>query len=411
MTNLFGLLRLPTTIVLGAGQRNATGNYAAKFGGRALICTDKRMSEDPHLQDILASLASSKVETMVFDATEADLPIDGIGGCVAGCRDFAPDVVIGLGGGSCMDMAKCVALLLKHEGTLDSYYGEGKVPSPIIPVIAIPTTAGTGSEVTPVAVVGDDRLGTKIGISSPYLIPAIAICDPELTLSCPPGLTSCSGADALTHAIEAFTARRRPVSAELTLESVFVGKNALSDAFALLAIEQVFANLPVVMRDGGNIEARELLMLASLAAGCAFGTAGTAAAHAIQYPVGNDTHTPHGVGVALLLPYVMEFNRTACVAEFAEIARRIGLQGKDEALSHQLIDAVADLLDGVGIPRTLARLGVAADRLSPIAEAALAAGRLVANNPRSLDLPAMERITRAAFTGDRASLATQETLA
>lgn len=405
MTDLFGALRLPGSIVFGSGQRAAIGAYAARLGGRALICTDQRMGLDQQFLDIVGALHGSGVRTEIYDRTEADLPIDGVSRCVEAHRNFAPTVVIGIGGGSCMDMAKCVSLLLAHGGSLRDYYGEGKVPAPIVPVIAVPTTAGTGSEVTPVAVVADSERGTKVGISSPYLVPAIAICDPELTLSCPPALTACSGADALTHAIEAFTAKRRQGTADLTVANVFVGKNILSDMYALLAIQHVFANLPAAVRDGNDMAAREGLLLASLAAGCAFGTAGTAAAHAIQYPVGNDTHTPHGVGVALLLPYVMEFNRPSCVRDFAAIARAVGLTGDDEALSHEIIDAVASLLASVGIPRTLEELGLASARQSAVAEASLSAARLVTNNPRALDLAAMRAITHAAFTGDRASLA------
>src|SRR5689334_24218424 len=180
------------------------------------------------------------------------------------------------------------------------------------------------------------------------MIPRIAICDPELTLTCPPGLTAVSGADALTHAIESFTAAHREVTPELTVKNVFVGKNALSDTFGLLALQNIFAALRTAVKDGRNIEARERMMLASLAAGCAFGTAGTAAAHAIQYPVGNETHTPHGVGVALLMPYIMEFNRPHCVREFAEIGRAIGLSGDDDTVSRKLIDEVAALLASVG---------------------------------------------------------------
>ncbi|HEY0266543.1 MAG TPA: iron-containing alcohol dehydrogenase, partial [Rhizomicrobium sp.] len=354
---------------------------------------------------IVADLQANGVEVKVYDRTEADLPIEGISGCVAENADFKPDVVLGIGGGSCMDMAKCVAVLLTHGGGLRDYYGENKIPSAVIPMIAVPTTSGTGSEVTPVAVVADTERGTKVGISSPYLIPKAAVCDPELTLSCPPGLTAVSGADALTHAIESFTAARREVTADLTVKNVFIGKNVLSDTFGLLALKNIFAALPAAVKDGKNLAAREQMMLASLAAGCAFGTAGTAAAHAIQYPVGNETHTPHGMGVALLMPYVMEFNRPSSVAAFAEIARAIGLQGTDEELSHKLIDAVAALLKEIGIPVTLKDLGLPEDKQDWTAESAIGAARLVNNNPRKLDVDALKAITRAAFSGDRAALA------
>jgi alcohol dehydrogenase class IV len=306
-----------------------------------------------------------------------------------------------------MDMAKAVALLLTHGGELSSYYGEYKVPGPVIPLIAVPTTSGTGSEVTPVAVVADSARGTKIGIATPHLIPQVAVCDPELTLSCPPRLTACSGGDALTHAIESFTALARPPSADLTLQHVFVGKNALSDHFALLAISSIWNSLYPAYKNGRDLQARESLMMGALAAGCAFGTAGTAAAHALQYPVGNATHTAHGDGVASLLPYVMEFNRPACVDSYARIARMLNLGAPgstDDELSSILIDEVARLLDSVGIPRTLKDLGLPADKQQWAAESAIAIARLVKNNPRPLDLTAMQAITSAAYSGNRAAL-------
>jgi alcohol dehydrogenase len=403
--SLFGALRLPRSIIFGSGQRKAIGALAAQFGSRALICTDERLGSTPELADIVADLKAQGVTAKVYTRTIADLPIEGVAECTEENRDFAPNLVIGLGGGSCMDMAKAVSLLLAHNGHLRDYYGENKVPGPILPVMAIPTTSGTGSEVTPVAVVADTERGTKVGISSAFLVPQVAICDPELTISCPASLTACSGADALTHAIESFTALPRPVSPDLATKNVFVGKNILSDQFARLAIANIWSSLRQACANGNDIEARERMMLASLAAGCSFGTAGTAAAHAIQYPVGNATHTPHGVGVALLLPYVMEFNRPNCVAAFAELARMLNLPGdNDDQLSRNFIDETAKLLESIGIPRTLQELGLPQDKQDWAAENAIGATRLVNNNPRALDLDAMYRITRAAYSGDRASL-------
>lgn len=405
MTGIFGALRLPASVIFGSGQRAAIGMMTAQIGKRALICTDARLGNDPQFAAIVADIEAHGVKTRVYDRTEADLPMEGISGCVTECADFKPDMVLGIGGGSCMDMAKCVAVLLAHGGSLRDYYGENKIPGPVAPVIAVPTTAGTGSEVTPVAVIADTERGTKVGISSPYLIPRVAVCDPELTVSCPPGLTAVSGADALTHAIESFTAAPREITPDLTVKNVFVGKNVLSDTFGLLALSNIFKALRTAVKDGKNIQAREQMMLASLAAGCAFGAAGTAAAHAIQYPVGNETHTPHGMGVALLMPYVMEFNRPNCVTSFAQIGRAIGLSGSDEELSHKVIDEVASLLKDIGIPVTLKDLGLPEDKQDWTAESAIGAARLVNNNPRKLDLDALKAITRAAYTGDRATLA------
>jgi alcohol dehydrogenase class IV len=405
--NSFGLMRLPRSITFGCGQRHAVGRLAAQFGRRALVCTDQRLAADEIFHSMLADLSRAGLSAHVFDRTQPDLPVESLLDCMNDVGGFAPDVVIGIGGGSCLDLAKATALLLKFGGRIDAYYGEFKVPGPTLPVIAIPTTAGTGSEVTPVAVIGVTDRQTKIGISSPFLIPAAAICDPELTVSCPPALTASSGGDALTHAIESFTAYTRPATPQLAHEHVFVGKNAFSDHFALLAITSIWKSLGKACMNGADMQAREDLMLGSLAAGCAFGTAGTAAAHALQYPVGNLTHTAHGAGVASLLPYVMEFNRPACMRSFGQIARAVGLTdptNTDDALSHRLIDEVARLLASIGIPRTLEELGLPADKQDWIAENALGITRLTKNNPRPVDLQALRRITQAAFTGDRASL-------
>ncbi|MFG1426838.1 iron-containing alcohol dehydrogenase [Roseixanthobacter glucoisosaccharinicivorans] len=404
---MFGALRLPQTILFGRGQRHVMGTAAARSGSRALVCTDARLAQTEEFASLIADLHAAGVQTRVYDQTIADLPLESIADCMAKVGDFGPDLVIGIGGGSCMDLAKIVSVLITHGGEVSKYYGEFAVPGPVVPLIALPTTAGTGSEVTPVAVVLDKARGSKIGVASPYIIPAMAVCDPELTLTCPPGLTACSGADALAHAVEAFTSMARPPEPQLTEKHVFIGKNLLSDHFAKLAVVNVFRYLARAHANGADMEAREGLMLASLAAGCAFGTAGTAAAHALQYPVGNLTHTAHGDGVGALLPFVMQYNRSACPEAFAELARTVGLGEAGmgtEALSQAFIDAVADLFARIGIPRSLAALGLASGHEHEVASGSLKAERLVKNNPRPLDLAAMLHITEAAFSGERAAL-------
>ncbi|MBW8744327.1 MAG: iron-containing alcohol dehydrogenase [Sphingomonas sp.] len=342
--SMFGALRLPRSILFGRGQRRALGSATSRIGKRALLCTDAWQGAQPIFKEIVADLEAHGVETRVFDQTIPDLPINSINACVEQVSDFAPEVVIGIGGGSSMDMAKVVAVLLTHGGDVRTYYGEFAVPGPVIP-------------------------------------------------------------DALTHAVEAFTTLARPSDPLLTEQHVFVGKNVLSDHFAKLAVANIFRFLERAYSDGSDIEAREGIMLAALAAGCAFGTAGTAAAHALQYPVGNLTHTAHGDGVATLLPFVMQYNRPSCVGAFAELARAVGLaEGTPDDMSQAFIDAVADLLAKVNIPLSLAALGLKAEQQDFVAENALNAARLVKNNPRFLDLSAMQSITRAAFSGDRSAL-------
>jgi len=402
----FGVIRSPRLTLFGSGKRAALAGSVRLLGDRAFICTDSRWRIDPHLRALADGLLQAGLHVEIYDQTLPELPLDCVEEATRLARAFEPDVVIGVGGGSCLDLAKLVSLGLAHTDPLPTYYGEFKVPGPIRPVIAVPTTAGTGSEVTPVAVVADPLRITKVGISSPYLIPEIAICDPELTVSCPARLTAIAGADALTHAIEAFTAVSRPTEPEIALERVFVGKNRSSDVAAREAIRTLSAALPRAVADGADHLAREQVMFGAFSAGQAFGVAGTAAAHAIQYPIGALTGTAHGLGVATLMPYVMTFNLPARLAEMAEIADLMGLHatGSDEARGFRAIAAVAELFAGIGIPSTLAELGLGNDRLDWVAEQSLGATRLVTNNPRQLDQDAATAIVAAAYSGCREQL-------
>lgn len=402
----FGLTRAPQHIVFGAGQRRAIARYAATYGKRLLVVTDTRQAADPDFAEVMESARATGLELAVFDGVAAELPLDCIEAGAEAGRALDADVILGIGGGSCLDAAKVIALLLRHGGRPQDYYGERNVPGPVLPLIAVPTTAGTGSEVTPVAVLADPERAVKIGIASPWLIPTVAICDPELTATCPPGLTAVSGADALTHAIEAFTTLRRAPDTGLSLEHVFVGKNALSDHYALEAIRLISGSLARAVNDGADPKARAAMAQGAMLAGLAFGTAGTAAAHAIQYPVGAMTHTPHGAGVATLMPYVMAWNRPACAPALAQVGAAMGLAsgGNTEDDARAAIIAVADLFADIGIPNDLKALGVPDDRLADVAKAALGAERLVKNNPRTLDLQGMTDIVTAAHSGDLAGL-------
>jgi alcohol dehydrogenase len=400
----FGLLRLPRHVVFGAGQRHAVPQVVSELGRSVLVCTDGRLAGDPVLAELLEGLRRAGVETHVFTDTEPELPVSCVERAVEAVLGHHVDVVLGLGGGSCLDLAKVVALLLTHGGRPQDYYGEFAVPGPLLPVVAVPTTAGTGSEVTPVAVLADPERQTKIGISSPHLIPHAAVIDPELTYTCPASLTAHAGADALTHLIEAYTAVRRPPSPGLAHERVFVGRSVFTDQVALAGLELIGAGLVSSYEDGSRADARDLVMRGALYGGIAFGTAGTAAAHALQYPLGARTHTPHGLGVGALLPYVMRYNFTARVPELARIATALGAPddgAPERERARRGLLAVDAILDALGIPVTLAELGLAADDLGWMAEAALGARRLVENNPVPLDLAGARRIVEAAYAGDR----------
>ncbi|MEO3388147.1 iron-containing alcohol dehydrogenase [Mesorhizobium sp. CAU 1741] len=397
--DLFGTMRAPRELVFGAGQRHALGRIAGKLGRRALVVTDARLAADADFLGMMAQLDEAGMAVQIDSSTLPDVPVDCASASAREAAAFKPDLVIGVGGGSCLDMAKCVAILLTHGGKPQDYYGEYNVPGPVLPLIAIPTTAGTGSEVTPVAVLSDAERSLKVGISSPFLIPTVSICDPDLTVSCPAGLTAIAGADALTHAIEAFTALRREPIPGIAQERVFVGKNAISDHFALRAIGLLWQGLEAACSNGADRPAREKVMMGATLAGLAFGVAGTAAAHAIQYPVGALTHTAHGAGVACLMPYVMQWNAPEIGPELDQIAHALGLPDADA-----VIPEMAAMFARIGIPATLRDLGLAEDKLEWVAEQSCGIARLIQNNPRPLDQPDMLRLVGAAYSGDRAAL-------
>lgn len=397
----FAALRAPREIIFGEGQRTAVGWTTAAHGTRVFVCVDPHIAVGDVFAELLRALHACGLTTLVYSDITPELPMGGINKAAEEARAFRADVLVAVGGGSSIDLAKVVALLLAHGGSVKDYYGEFKVPGPTLPVIAVPTTAGTGSEVTPVAVLTDTERGSKVGISSPYLVPSVAVCDPELTYTCPPGVTASAGVDALSHCIEAYTAIRRTADSSLARDRVFVGRGDLTDTLALSGMKRIVAGLWTAYTEPFNRQARADVMYGSLMAGLAFGTAGTAAAHALQYPVGALTHTPHGVGVGVLLPYVMEYNRPRRVAELAEIGRIFSADGRGDAeLARQAPILVERYLATVGIPRSLAEIGLREDQLDWVAAQGRKATRLSENNPEPLTEAGARTIVKACWAGD-----------
>ena len=395
-----GVLRAPREVLFGEGVADACGELAHRLAKRVLLVTDPTLSASGAARGVLGSLRSQGLETQMFDGAIPELPMDTVLEAIRQARQSPPDCVIGLGGGSSIDLAKLVALGVAHGEDLRSFYGEEQVPGPIAPVIAIPTTAGTGSEVTPVAVLTDPEAVLKVGISSRHLIPTYALVDPALTHGCPPTVSAHAGIDALAHAVESFTAARRELPAGSN--AVFIGKNVLSDPLALTAAHHIAPNLPAATRD--EPDARAAVAYGSLCAGLAFGVAGTAVAHALQYPIGARTHTPHGLGTGLLLPYAMRFNLRERVDELAEVARTMGVSDSsdDERAAEAAIAGVAELAVEIGIPTSLAELGVAEDELPELARQALGVTRLLVNNPRQPDEGDLLGILGEAWRGELA---------
>jgi alcohol dehydrogenase class IV len=357
-----GTLRLPGRLHFGFGVRAQLAQLVR--GKRVLAVIDPFLTGTRFYDETVGALD----DVRVFDDVTPELPVDSLTAAVVHGEE--PEVVVGIGGGSTLDAAKLIALLYTHGGPLSRYYGENRVPGPTVPVIALPTTAGTGSEVTPVAVVADPAREVKVGISSPFLVPAAALVDPELTIGSPPSVTAFAGIDALVHAVESYTARAFGLDWAET-PPVFTGRNALAGSAAIEAARLLRKQLPVAVATPSDRDARRDVARGALLAGIAFGSTGTHLCHALQYPIGALTKTPHGLGTGLLLPYAVK-----ALTRDREVAARLA-----DLFEGDAAESVAELNREMKIPVTLAEIGVRAEQLPRIAELALGSRRLLAIAP------------------------------
>lgn len=393
-----GLLRLPEQVSFGAGALASLAGEAKRLGERVLVCVDPFIASTAAFDRSLDELHTTGLEVFVHSEIAPELPSTEVEQHAGDVRGFAPDLVIGLGGGSALDLAKLLALLLAHPLPLARYYGENNVPGPTLPVIAVPTTAGTGSEVTPVAVVSDPERELKVGVSSRYLIPRIAIVDPTLTLGAPAAVTAHAGIDALVHAIEAYTAATREPEWANELP-VFVGRNSLSSVLALEAIRLIGANLPTAVAQPDDLPPHHAMAHGSLLAGMAFGSAGTHLSHALQYPIGAASKTPHGLGTGLLLPYVLEACRSATEPELARIGAALGAKGDEQFCADATISVLHAMTAAIGLPANLGEIGIEAEQLPRIAELARGVTRLAMNAPIEPEFDTLMSILTSAHSG------------
>jgi alcohol dehydrogenase len=365
---------------------------------RVFVVADKILSKVGIVDQVKAA-AGRAIE--VFDGGEPEPSLGMVRTCIAAAKEFRPETIIGLGGGSNMDAAKLTAVVLGHGGDVTDYVGENKVPGPVMPLVCIPTTAGTGSEVSAAAVFTNTDIQLKVSVLSYYLRPAAAIVDPLLTVSCPPKVTADSGIDALTHAIEGFTAVDNATYPLPPGEvSVYQGKNPFADMCAEKAITLVGKYLRRAVHDGNDLEARDGMALAGTLGGLAFSNAGVALVHAMEYPVGAAVHCSHGQGNGLLLPYVMRYNMHAREEEFGYIAELLGddTTGEfEEGAAEAAIKAVEDLRKDIGIPNRLRDIGVKEEMLAPFAEKSFSFKRLMRVNPRYPTQAEIEQVFRAAY--------------
>lgn len=368
--------------------------------GKILLITDKGLSALALHKNTTSQLQEAGIECLVFDAVAADPSDDIVEQALALAKQSSVDAIIGFGGGSSMDVAKLVAYLASEKcpHSLSDCYGVDKIAQKRLPLIQIPTTAGTGSEVTPVAIVTTGAT-TKSAVVSDTLLPDWAILDASLTTSLPASVTAATGIDAIVHAIEAYTSNLR--------------KNPVSDMLAKEALRLLASNIRLAVFDGSNLEARQAMLLGAMMAGQAFANAPVAAVHALAYPLGGHFHIPHGLSNSLVLPHVLRFNAEHQKAErlYAELAPIIVEALDQEALLSRLqknrgnamescetlIAGLEDLVRDLELPATLSEMGIKETDLPRLAADAMLQERLLVNNPRPLKLEDALNIYTQAF--------------
>jgi len=360
-------------IYFGCGAINQLADLSSRYGSsQVLLVMDPFLSRGSLKSRIVGHLNTAGFIPVLFDRIEPEpSPISAETGAKL-ARRKACSLVIGIGGGSTLDTAKAIAMLALNKGKVSDYVGLDRVPKPGLPTILVPTTAGTGSEVTFTAVFTNRAAKTKGGINSRFLYPTVALLDPELTLSLPPQVTAQTGMDALTHAIEAYTSNKA---------------NPLSDMVAEKAIALIGQFLKKAVKNGKDLGAREGMLLGSLLAGMALANAGVGAVHAMAYPLGALFNVTHGLANAVLLPYVLEFNRVNCPERFARMESL--LSGSEGLVStnrgaERCIKKIINLSRAIGIPKNLKELGIPQKAIRTMAEAAIKVARPIENNPRPI---------------------------
>ena len=368
---------------------------------KVAIISDANLERVGIVERVVESLRRGGIESHVFTGGQAEPEIAVADEALQAARDYGPDAVLGLGGGSNMDVAKFVATALQHGGQPRDYFGIFRVPGPVFPLICVPTTSGTGSEVSHAAVLTDVEQQIKISCLSNHLRPLLAVVDPSLTYDCPRQVMADSGIDALTHAVEAITAvdhdRLQIPDGE---QNPYEGRFPLGECLGEKAIELIGQHLVAAVNDPADKGARDAMSLASTLAGMAFSNCGVALVHAMEYPLGAILHCSHGAGNGLLLPFVMQFNLPERIPTMARIAKLLGVvvDGlSDEQAAQRGIDAIHQLKQDIGIPITIRDLGGDPSQIPLFAQKAHAIQRLMWFNPRQPSLEDIAEIYRQAF--------------
>ncbi|MDF2787507.1 MAG: alcohol dehydrogenase [Neobacillus sp.] len=378
--------RTAETLITGTGSIAQIGEQAKKLNAtKVIIVTDKIIRQTGLLSKVTEPLVSAGLEVDIIDDVVPEPPFENLEQMVTKIEGNGYNLLIGVGGGSALDITKVLSVMLTNKGDVRDMIGIEKIENPGVPTILVPTTSGTGSEVTYNAIFTDTRDMVKKGIVSPYLLPKVAIVDAELTLTVPPAVTAATGMDALVHAVESYTAIRA---------------DELTDGIALQAIKLISRSLRKAVYNGKDLKSREDMAMGSLLAGISLGNAGVGAVHALAYPLGGKFKVPHGVANSLLLPFVMKYNAVADLEKFAEVAKAMGENVEGLSLreaADRAVQALAQLSEDVGIPASLKDVGVTPSDIPALAEEASKVDRLLNNNPRWLTIKEIQKIYEDAY--------------
>lgn len=352
---------------------------------KPLVISDPGVVAGGLLEPVYTALGKEKIPFEKFEETEQEPSLSNVLACVEANKDKDCDCIVAIGGGSVIDLGKTVAVLLKFGGNIRDYFGQETLPGEPLPIVASPTTAGTGSEVTASAILSDVENNVKVGIRSNWLRSRVALVDPQLTYTCPKTVTANAGFDVLAHAVESYTMAEATCMPKGTL--IFHGTNPLTEPLAASAIQLVGKNLPLAVHQGNNREARDNMMMASVLAGLAFSNAGVTDAHMISYPVGSRTHAPHGALLAVLVPEVLEFILPVRKAKLAQVACFLGenTDGLSEReAAHKGIEAIRNLIKEIQLPTTLRELGLNKADIPAMVDKILPTLRALPMNPRPI---------------------------
>ncbi len=387
---MYPMIMVPR-VWIGPGSRERLVEEVNRLAAsRVFLVSSPSVVRGELVRGMIAGLESAGIAVSIYAAVTPEPTYQDFDQVMAALAEADADLVIGVGGGSVVDLAKLAAVMARNEGHVSAYVGVDRVVNPGLPMIMVPTTAGTGAETTPNAILTDTEAKLKQGIVSPHLMPQVVLLDADLTLSLPAKVTAYTGMDALTHALESYVAHRA---------------NPTSRLFSLEAARLIMRWLPGAVANGADREAREAMLYASYLAGITISNAGTGAVHALAYPLGGEYGVPHGLANSLLMPYVFEVNARGLEELYGTLARELQVAGEDDspaAATQKLVQSLYDLNRTVGIPASLEAIGIPVEALPRLAQAAMGVTRLMQNNPRVLaEAEALEAFRHAFAGGER----------